>query len=50
VYVQGLNLFTISGYDGLDPDLNTNDDTFFGVDEGAYPLVKQYVIGLNIGF
>ncbi|MDZ7650018.1 MAG: TonB-dependent receptor [Cytophagales bacterium] len=50
VYVQGLNLFTITGYDGLDPDLNTNDDTFFGVDEGAYPLVKQYVIGLNIGF
>jgi TonB-linked SusC/RagA family outer membrane protein len=50
VYVQGVNLFTITGYTGLDPDLNTNADTSFGVDEGAYPLVKQYLIGLNIGF
>lgn len=50
VYVQGVNLFTASKYSGLDPDLNNNADTSFGVDAGAYPLVKQYIFGLNIGF
>lgn len=50
VYVQGVNLFTASKYSGLDPDINNNVDTAFGVDAGAYPLVKQYIFGLNIGF
>lgn len=50
VYVQGLNLFTVSKYSGLDPDVNNGGDTAFGVDQGAYPVVRQYVIGLNIGF
>lgn len=50
IYVQGLNLFTISNYSGLDPDINNGPDVAFGVDQGAYPLVKQYVVGLNVGF
>jgi len=50
VYVQGVNLFTATKYTGVDPDLNTGDDRAFGVDLGAYPLVKQYTVGLNIGF
>lgn len=50
VYVQGVNLFTVTNYSGLDPDLNNSGDTAFGVDEGNYPLVKQYLIGLRVGF
>lgn len=50
IYVQGVNLFTATKYTGVDPDLNTGDDRAFGVDLGAYPLVKQYLVGLNIGF
>lgn len=50
IYLQGVNLFTIKQYSGLDPELNNNDDRNFGVDAGAYPLVKQYIVGLNIGF
>ena len=50
IYVQGVNLFTATKYTGVDPDLNTGDDRAFGVDLGAYPLVKQYTVGLNIGF
>lgn len=50
IYLQGVNLFTISKYSGLDPDLNNSGDTFFGVDEGNYPLVKQYTVGVHIGF
>lgn len=50
LYVQGVNLFTFTNYSGLDPDLNSGGDTAFGVDEGNYPLVKQYILGVNIGF
>ncbi|MEY3368082.1 MAG: hypothetical protein RI973_1237 [Bacteroidota bacterium] len=50
MYLQGTNLFTITGYSGLDPDVNNGGDTAFGIDEGNYPLVKQYIFGLNVGF
>ncbi len=49
IYLQGVNLFTISDYSGLDPELG-GDDRNFGVDRGNYPTVKQYIVGLNIGF
>jgi len=47
VYVQGVNLFTITNYSGLDPEIG-GDDRSFGVDEGNYPTVKQFIFGLNI--
>ncbi len=50
IYVQGVNLFTISDYSGPDPDINTLGDTQFGIDYGSIPVVKQYLVGLNIGF
>jgi len=50
VYLQGTNLFTLTDYSGLDPDLNTGADTAFGVDLGNYPLVKQFLVGINLGF
>jgi len=51
VYVQGVNLFTITKYSGLDPEIgipDSGDDRSFGVDEGNYPTVKQFIFGLNI--
>jgi hypothetical protein len=53
-----VNLFTITKYSGLDPEIdtqkitNTNiaDDRERGVDYGSYPTVKQYIIGLNLTF
>jgi TonB-dependent starch-binding outer membrane protein SusC len=50
VFVQAVNLFTIKKYSGLDPDVNNGDDINFGVDAGAYPLVKTFTFGLNVGF
>ncbi|MGC4235716.1 MAG: TonB-dependent receptor [Niabella sp.] len=35
------NLFTITSYPGLDPELNTGN---------FYPLVKSYVFGINVTF
>jgi len=50
LYVQGVNLFTATKYTGIDPDINNGGDTAFGVDFGNYPLVKQFIFGLNVSF
>jgi hypothetical protein len=50
VYVQGTNLFTATKYSGLDPEIIVNDDRAAGIDLGAYPIVSQYVFGVNVKF
>ena len=68
IYLQGQNLFTITDYSGMDPEINLrnhiagNDrvagnanyvpggDRQLGVDGGAYPASKQYLVGLNLTF
>jgi len=50
IYVQGINLFTVTKYSGLDPELASFNDTFQGVDEGNLPATKQFLIGINLGF
>ena len=50
IYVQGVNLFTITKYSGLDPELASFTDTFPGVDEGNLPSTKQFLFGVNLGF
>jgi TonB-dependent starch-binding outer membrane protein SusC len=59
VYVQGENLFTITGYEGLDPALPAADingaagdirDQYRGVDRGVYPSSKTFSIGITTSF
>jgi len=55
VYVQGQNLFTLTGYSGPDPEIGNTQSanastTSFGVDEGAYPASRQFLFGINLGF
>ncbi|KPK81371.1 MAG: hypothetical protein AMS27_15495, partial [Bacteroides sp. SM23_62_1] len=50
IFVQAVNLFTITKYSGMDPELASFDDTFMGVDGGNLPSPKQFLIGVNIGF
>jgi len=57
VYVQATNLFTITKYTGLDPELppgvgsGTNGQNAFGVDMGNYPNnQRQYILGVNMSF
>lgn len=54
IYVQAANLFTITKYSGLDPELQTSDinnNTNFGIDLGNYPSnQKSYNVGVNLGF
>ena len=49
VYVQALNLFTVTNYSGLDPELNPGTNTVFGYDNGVYPNnQKSYNVGVSI--
>jgi TonB-linked SusC/RagA family outer membrane protein len=50
IYVQAANLFTITKYTGLDPEINGNGVTEFGIDEGSYPSQKQYLVGVSLKF
>lgn len=49
LYVQATNLFTSTKYSGLDPEI-IGDDRGSGVDLGAYPTVKTFLVGLNLNF
>lgn len=58
VYVSGVNLFTITNYPGIDPDVNTTgsdgqgvgDRLRMGIDQSAYPTAKMYMAGINFSF
>jgi len=64
IYFTGQNLFTITKYSGLDPeigvpqgtDINNKDNTTYrnvtasGVDVGTYPSSRYYTVGLNFTF
>jgi TonB-linked SusC/RagA family outer membrane protein len=51
IFVSGQNLFTITKYSGLDPDVvGANVNLEPGVDLGAYPASRIISVGLNIGF
>lgn len=47
-YVQVTNLFTLTNYSGLDPELNSSGDQM-GVDQGAWPTPRQIMFGVTIG-
>ncbi|MUP47176.1 TonB-dependent receptor [Gramella sp. BOM4] len=57
IFIQGTNLFTITGYDGLDPEIPSFNSLTLGVDAGGgigngyqpvYPVSQIYTLGVNI--
>lgn len=55
IYFTGGNLFCISGYSGIDPDVNTDTDGIDGFpvpnyDYNSYPKARTYTFGLNVTF
>jgi TonB-linked SusC/RagA family outer membrane protein len=51
LYVSGQNLFTITKYSGLDPDVvGANPNLEPGVDNGNYPSSRIISFGLSLGF
>jgi len=52
-YVQAQNLFTITGYKGMDPEVGTSSGFSSwakGIDLGFYPQPRTILVGLNIKF
>ena len=60
-YVQGQNLFTLTDYSGLDPEIRpsfaidetglfTNTIGGLGVDRGTAPAPVSFIFGLQVGF
>ena len=49
-YVQLSNVFTITGYEGLDPEVRQSSDRSRGLDYGSYGMPRQYLFGVNIEF
>ncbi len=58
LYFQVQNLFTLTKYDGMDPEIgsfngtdgNSSDSWVSGVDMGYYPHPRSFIVGLNLAF
>ncbi|MEP7377117.1 MAG: TonB-dependent receptor [Chitinophagaceae bacterium] len=59
LYLTGQNLWTLTKYTGLDPEMHVSDnvkrdayggDVAAGIDWGTYPSAKSYILGVNLNF
>ena len=52
LYFAAQNLFTITGYSGMDPEVGYGGGTTWGsgVDLGFYPSSRSYLFGVNLNF
>ena len=53
IYVSGQNLFIITKYSGIDPELSSTPgytDISQGIDNGAYPSTRTIIFGIKVGF
>jgi len=53
VYVQVTNIFTLTKYSGLNPEMDPgnsrNDSRNYGLDSGQWPAARQVMFGIAIG-
>ncbi len=56
IYGSIYNVFTLTSYTGLDPEVSTNTSQnnqvypTLGLDWGSYPRARSYIVGLNLSF
>ena len=52
IYASATNLLTLTKYDGYDPEVSIMGDNSVGagMDNGAYPTSKMYLLGVNVKF
>ena len=57
LYVQAQNLYTFTGYSGMDPEIgygssiNGNSNSWVsGIDLGSYPNPRTILVGVNLKF
>lgn len=49
-YISGENLFTITGYDGIDPEFSKNSPLDTGIDTDIYPFTRSFTFGAQLSF
>lgn len=56
IYIQATNLFTITEYEGIDPEVGLQSyesdhrNLDIGIDRGVYPLSRTFTFGVNFSF
>jgi hypothetical protein len=52
LYVKGHNLVTFTDYTGYNPDVNNNGQGTINqnIDISSYPLAREYIVGIELGF
>ena len=52
LYVAAQNLYTFTGYSGMDPEIGYGYDQSWvsGIDLGFYPSPRTFLVGLNLKF
>lgn len=50
LYFSGQNVFTITKYSGLDPEVGGDKATNLGLDYGTYPQSRVFSFGVNMSF
>lgn len=50
IYIASQNLFTITKYSGLDPEIGASDPKLRGIDQGYYPQARTFMFGINAQF
>ncbi len=48
IYLQGSNVFTITDYEGFDPEIVSNNNLNLGVDNNVYPQSRILSLGVNL--
>ena len=51
IFFSGENVFTLTGYKGIDPEMSSGDRFGFGVDyRNKYPTIRTFTVGVNVTF
>jgi TonB-linked SusC/RagA family outer membrane protein len=50
VYVSGRNLFSLTGYKGMDPEVSTSGLTPGQEQRDTYPTTRMFTFGMTVGF
>ena len=48
--LTGQNVFTVTKYSGYDPETVGQGSLARGVDQGSYPNLRSFTLGLQAGF
>ena len=50
IHLSGQNVFTLTGYSGLDPEIGVDNPLDMGVDNTRYPAARSFTFGVNLQF